>query len=1025
MNLAEMSIKYRVITLVITTLLVLGGIKAYNELGRLEDPEFTIKNAQVFTPYPGASPQQVSEEVTEIIESAIQEMGQLKEVTSTSEAGLSTVEVEIKDKYGKESLPQVWDELRRKIGDAQGKLPPGAVPSLVFDDFGDVYGIYFAVYGDGYSYADLKEYAKVLRRELLLVKDVSKVVLYGEQQESIFVEISRAKMAQLGISVDMIADSFKGQNLVAPAGNVQIGSQFIRIHPSGEVKSVEDIGDTLILQSDGTATNLRLRDIAVIKRSYEDPPSSMIRFNGHQAIGIGISTVKGGNVVNMGDALTIRLGELAEETPVGIEFGKVSIQSESVKLSISSFVISLVEAIAIVIGVLIFAMGMRSGIIIGAVLLITVLATFIVMGTQGVMLERISLGALIIALGMLVDNAIVVVEGVLVGAQNGLSKEKAASSIVKQTTWPLFGATVIAVLAFAAIGMSQDNTGEFCRSLFQVVLFSLMLSWILAITTTPLLSVMLLKVAPPKSGEQNDPYGGALFQGYKGFLLTCIKYRWITVAILIAALVGAIFGFGHVRQSFFPPSTRPQFMVHYWLPQGTHITRTQDDLSKVEDYLLAEEGVSSVTSLVGQGGLRFLLTYTPENKNPAYGMLLVSVDDAEMVDKLIAKTKAFVDSNLPDAQSFSRRFVLGPGEAQKIQVRFRGPDPKVLRRLAGEAHKIFEENPNAIDIVDDWRQRVPVVKPIIAEQQARNAGITRAHIAQALKRAYGGMQVAVYRERDELLPVLLRSPDRERNDVAALNYVQIWSPVAQKSIPLSQVVLGLETSSEDALIQRLNKVPTITVKCDPKVGEASAALKELMPVMEGRFKQVESDWNLKGYTMEWGGEYEDSRNAQAALAGKIPITGLFMVLICVILFNSLRKPLIIFITVPLAVIGVTVGLLVCNQPFGFMALLGLLSLVGMLIKNAIVLVDEIGLQLEGGKEALDAIVDSGVSRLRPVSMAALTTVLGMLPLVVDAFFVSMAVTVMFGLAFATVLTLIVVPLLYAMVFRVPYVEPEK
>jgi len=1021
MNMAEISIERRVITLVITALLVVGGAISYQQLGRLEDPEFTIKNAQVFTAYPGATPLQVSEEVTEIIESAVQEMGQLKEVTSTSEAGLSTVEVEMKDKYDKHTLPQVWDELRRKINDVQNELPPGVVPSLVFDDFGDVYGIYFCIYGDGYDYAELREYAKLLRRELLLVKDVGKVVLFGDQKETVYVEISRAKLANLGISTKMIVNSFRGENLVFPSGQVRIGSQYVRINPTGVVKSIDDIGNTLILQPDGTATKLRLRDIAVIKRSYADPPGSIIRFNGKRAIGIGISTVTGGNVVNMGDALYKKVQELQAETPIGIEFGPVSIQSDSVKTAINSFVISLIEAIAIVIGVLIFAMGFRSGVIIGAILLITIMATFIVMKMQGVLLERISLGALIIALGMLVDNAIVVVEGILIGNQQGASKKKAAISIVKQTTWPLFGATVIAVLAFAAIGVSQDSTGEFCRSLFQVVLYSLMLSWLLAITSTPLLGVMFLKSAKSE-GEAEDPYGGAFFVSYKRFLLKCIKNRWVTVVVLLAALISAIVGFGKVRQSFFPPSTRPQFMVHYWLPQGTHITRTEKDLSLIETHLLKQEGVKDVISLVGQGGLRFLLTYTPENKNTAYGMLLVSVDDSKSIDGLIAATQEFVNTKLPDAQSFSRRFVLGPGEAQKIQVRFRGKDPKILRRLAEEARKIFDAEPMATDIVDDWRQRTPVIRPVIAEQQARNLGITRAQITIALQRAYGGIQMSVYREGDELLPVIMRSPEAERHDVGALKYVQVWSPVTNKSVPLSQLILRYETTSEDALIQRMNKLPTITVKCDPKVGEATPVLKILMPRIEKRYKELTQEWQLTGYTMEWGGEYENSRDAQSALASNLPITGILMVLICIMLFNSLKKPLIIFMTVPLAIIGVTVGLLVSNQPFGFMALLGLLSLVGMMIKNAIVLIDEIGLQLKAGKAPLDAIVDSGVSRLRPVSMAAMTTVLGMVPLLMDAFFASMAVTVMFGLTFATVLTLIVIPVLYAIVFKVPYTD---
>jgi multidrug efflux pump subunit AcrB len=555
------------------------------------------------------------------------------------------------------------------------------------------------------------------------------------------------------------------------------------------------------------------------------------------------------------------------------------------------------------------------------------------------------------------------------------------------------------------------------------VLYSLMLSWILAITSTPLLGVMYLKIE--KQEEGTDPYGGAFFKLYQRVLSTCIRFRWVTIIVLLGCLAGAIVGFGKVKQSFFPPSVRPQFMTHYWLPQGTHITRTEADLAEIEEFLLKQEEVDSVATLVGQGGLRFLLTLTPENKNSAYGMLLISVKDGKHIDAVMKKVQDFADANMVDAQVFSRRFVLGPGDAQKIQVRFRGPNAEVLRKLANEAHRIFEEDPMAVDSVDDWRERMPVVQPVIAEQQARNMGITRAQITQALQRAYGGIQVTVYREGDELLPVIFRSPDIERYDVGALKYVQVWSPVANKSIPLSQLILRFETTSEDAMIQRRDKLPTITVKCDPKVGEATPVLKQLMPKIEKRFEELKKEMQLTGYTLEWGGEYENSRDAQTALASKLPLTGIMMVLICIMLFNSLRKPLIIFLTVPLAIIGVTVGLLVCDQPFGFMALLGLLSLVGMLIKNAIVLIDEIGLQLAGGREPFDAIIFSGTSRLRPVSMAALTTVLGMLPLVVDAFFASMAVTVMFGLTFATVLTLVVVPVLYAIIYGVKYTEESS
>jgi multidrug efflux pump subunit AcrB len=1009
MNIAELSIKYKTITIVFVVLLVAGGMYSYQNLGRLEDPEFTIKDAQIFTFYPGASAEEVAEEVTDEIETAVQQLGQLDEVTSISEAGKSTVKITIKDNYDKSTLPQVWDEVRRKVSDAQTKLPPGTSTSIVFDDFGDVYGIYYAIYGDGYSYAELKEYAQLLRRELLLVHDVSKVTLSGVQEEVVYLEISRAKLSQLGLPPDAISNTLAGQNLVGSGGNVQIGSQYIRIQPTGELKSVDQIGELLLLQQDGSPSKLRLKDIAKIKRGYVDPPGMIMHYNGHPSIGLGISTVQGGNVVIMGDAIKERMRQLQSQTPIGMEVGAIAHQADAVTIAISSFIISLAEALAIVIGILMVAMGLRSGLLIGVILLLTVLGTFVVMLPKGIMLERISLGALIIALGMLVDNAIVVVEGILINMQKGMDKIKAASQIVSQTIWPLFGATIVAVLAFAAIGLSQDSTGEYCRSLFLVILISLMLSWVLAITVTPLLGVMFLKVSNKDSDK--DPYGGALFKGYKAFLKFCLKSSKLTVILLVIMMVLSLYGFGHVKQSFFPPSTRPQFMVHYWLNQGTHITKTESDLSLIEKDILDFNGVTDIATFVGQGAMRFLLTYQPEEANDAYGLMLVSVDEYKKIEDLIPKIQQHIQDKFPDSQAFCRKFVLGPGDPSKIQARFRGPDSKVLRGLAKQAKDIMIAEPDATDVLDDWRQPVPLLRPIVAETQARNAGITRQQINDAITTAFEGVKVGDYREGDEILPIIMRSPEKERSDPDNINYIQIWSPVAQKSIPLSQVVTKIETKVENSIIRRKDRLATITAKCDPAVGEASDVLKKLMP-------KIESIELPEGYQLQWGGEYEDSGRAQASLAGKLPPIFLFMVVTVICLFNSIKKPAIIFLIVPLAIIGVTVGLLVTGQPFGFMALLGFLSLIGMLVKNAIVLIDEINIQIATGKDPFTAIVDSGVSRVRPVSMAALTTVLGMIPLLADAFFAAMAVTIMFGLTFATVLTLIVVPVLYASFFNI-------
>ncbi|NLX12509.1 MAG: efflux RND transporter permease subunit, partial [Phycisphaerales bacterium] len=495
------------------------------------------------------------------------------------------------------------------------------------------------------------------------------------------------------------------------------------------------------------------------------------------------------------------------------------------------------------------------------------------------------------------------------------------------------------------------------------------------------------------------------------------------VGILVALMILAVYGFGFVKQSFFPSSTRPQFMVHYWLPQGTHISRTEADIKKIEQHLLKTEGVTDVASFVGRGSLRFLLTYAPEDANSAYGMLLVGVEDYKRIKDLRPLIQDYLNANFPDAQAFSRPFVLGPGDPQKIQARLRGPDPDVLRRLAGEVREIMRNEPTATDVMDDWRQRVPLIRPVVAETQARNAGITRSDIARTLQVAFEGTAAGVYREGDKLLPIVVRAPESERDNVSNIHDVPLWSPTAGRAVSISQYIVDFETQSENTIIRRRDRLPTITVKCDPKVGEASEVFARLRPAIENRFEQLADELHLAGYSLEWGGEYEDSRNAQTALWGKIPAIGLLMVLMVVFLFNTIRQPLIIFLTVPLAVIGVSAGLLSTNQPFGFMALLGFMSLAGMLIKNAIVLIDEINTQLRTDKDPFVAVVDSGVSRVRPVSMAALTTVLGMLPLVTDAFFVSMAVAIMFGLTFATVLTLIVVPVLYVLFYRIPSPKP--
>ena len=1013
MNIAEASIRNKTVTLVFAVLMVVLGIWSYIHLPRLEDPEFTIKDALIITPYPGASAQEVEKEVSDVIELAAQQLEQLDRVVSRSERGRSTVTVTIRDQYDRHSLPQVWDELRRKVADAQRRLPPGAGPSLVLDDFGDVFGIFFALTGSDFSDAQLYDTAKLLRRELLLVPDVKKIEIFGHQQEVIYIELARDRMAQLGIRPDTIFAALREQNLVVPSGAVDVDPIAITINPTGEWTGVEDFENLLIRGAgDGSGNLVYLRDIATVRRDYIDPPTTSLRYDGERAIGIGISTVGGGNVVTMGEAVERRIRQLGSQIPLGMELHKISFQADTVTEAIDEFILNLGMAVVIVFVVLLLAMGMRSGLIIGAILFITMCGTMIIMEQTGLILERISLGALIIALVMLVDNAIVITEGMLVAMQKGKDKLQAAKDVVSQTAIPLLGSTAIAVLAFGAIGLSDDSTGEYCRSLFVVLLISLGLSWITAVTITPLFGYLFLKSAPPSDTDKaKDPYAGPIYQGYRKILLACMRARGVTIAVLLGMLALSIFGFRFLQNSFFPDSTRAQFMVDVWLPGGTRLDQTDRVTAQMRKFIADIPGITHITTSVGQGALRFLLVYSPEQFDPSYAQFLIDVKDQSLINEVLPHVQKELTEKYPDAQIISKRFLLGPGQGGRVQVRFSGENYDTLRSLAAQAMEILRADGGAKGIRIDSREPVPTVRPQFSEVQARLTGITRTDLGRTLEAAFSGQRVGVYREGDELLPIMARGPEAERADPDLIRDVQVFSPVADRFLPVRQIVSGFTTEWEDPIRMRRNRLPTITVHADQTSGLASTMLARVR-------EEIEAIPLPAGYRMEWGGEYEDSSKAKAALAGTLPAFLLMMVLTVIFLFNSLRVTLIIWLTVPLSIIGIVIGLLAFNQPFGFMALLGALSLSGMLIKNGIVLIDEINSQLAAGRPAWDAVVDASVSRVRPVSMAVLTTVFGLIPLLFDVFFGAMAVTIVVGLLFASALTLLVVPVLYVIFFKV-------
>ncbi|MCG8525059.1 MAG: efflux RND transporter permease subunit [Opitutales bacterium] len=1007
MKLAEYSIKNRAVLWTLILLIAMAGMSAYNQLGRLEDPEFTIKEAVITTVYPGATAEEVEEEVTEPLETALQQLKQLHEIRSISRPGLSIIRAEMEDHYDKETLPQVWDEMRRKIGAAKAELPPGVMEPIVNDDFGDVYGIFFALTGDGYSQHDLKELAEDIRLELMLCEEVGRIGFWGIQQEVVWVKMDQQKMSTLGISPMVILNTIQQQSSVVSAGMNRIGSLEVRFEVTGDFDEVRAMEELLITGRD-TGERIRIGDVVTIERGYLEPPTNIMYHNGKPAIGIGISTVLGGNVVTMGDSVSVKLDELGNRLPVGVELEKIAYQSETVTKAVNGFVLNLFAAVLIVLVLLVIFMGVREGLIIGVVLLLTILATFFFMQMNDVLLQRISLGALIIALGMLVDNAIVVTEGIMIKVQFGKSKEQAAMETVKETKWPLLGATIIAILAFASISLSNDDTGEFLKSLFQVIGMSLGLSWVLAVTVTPFLCVLFLK--NEKVESKSDPYNSKIYRAYKKLLKFCLTHRWIVMGGVMGVLFLAFWGFGFVKQNFFPDASRPQFAMSFYLPEGTHIRQTEESTLGIQDYVKELDGVTDISTFVGGGAMRFMLTYAPEMPKSNYGMLLVSVEDYREIPEIIDQTRVYLNDNYPDLVHDLQPFKIGEGGAA-IEARIVGPEKEILYDLADQFMRVMRETPNLESVRSNWGSRVNVLSFELSEARSRETGVTRPDVANSIAMNNMGVRGGVFRDGNDLLPIMLKVEEAGRSDVERLNDLQVWSSVFQSFLPIEQVVDEISTEWRSPVIHRFDRKRTVTVSGKQIEGTTASLFAQVRP-------QLEAIELPDGYRLEWGGEYESSTEANQKLGANVPAAFLMMLLISIILFNSFRHPIIIFTGLPLAIIGVTAGLLVTGQPFGFMATLGFLSLSGMLIKNEIVLLEQINIELGLGKTKFEAVVDAAVSRVRPVTMAAMTTVLGMIPLLWDPFFAAMAVTIMAGLTFATALTLIVVPLLYAIFFNV-------
>jgi multidrug efflux pump subunit AcrB len=1002
MQIARLSIEKPLYTWLLILFCVFGGIAGYAGVGKLEDPTFTLKSALVITPYPGASASEVAIEVSEVLEAEIQQMGEVDVISSRNIPGISVIEVEMKDIYDGNDLRQIWDDLRDRIDNARALLPDGTFPPTINDSFGDVFGLYYAVKTTGFSDAQIWEIATFLRREVLTVGGVANVEVFGLPEEAIYVEPSTQSIVNLGVDPATIFAVVGGSTALNPTGEASNSGRQVEIDAPEPDDSVSAIG-SLSFGVDGEVLNLT--DFATVYRSRVDQPDQIIRHNGEEAFTIAIAGLTSENIVAVGARVEDKLAELEPILPVGVQLAPIYEQHRVVDEANGDFLNSLMMSVGIVILVLAVFMGWRSALVVGVSLLLTVSFTFFFMNIFDVKVERISLGALIIAMGMLVDNAIVVAEGMQVEMRRGRKAKDAAAEVARKTQFPLLGATVIGIMAFAGIGLSPDSSGEFLFSLFAVIGISLMLSWLIAVTVTPLLASYVFKVGNLKDGK--DPYDTLFFRAYGSMVRGALRVRWLVITMLIGTTVACFWAFGMVTQQFFPPANTSLFYLNYQAAQGTSIHETGEDLARVEAWLAERDDVQAFTTTAGGPFSRYILTYTPPNPDPAFGQILIRAESFDAIPSLRADLDAFTFDALPWAEARTEQIIYGPPVGADVEVRFSGPDPNVLRELADEAQLIFEtETDLLLTERIDWRERELIVQPIFATDRAQALGISRQDVSQAIALATDGVRAGVYRERERQIPILVRTPRDEQSENGLVLDQPVYSRATQGFVQLEQVVDGFDVAVRDTVIERRNRVPTISVQSFTPPGV-------MPPSVFSQVRPLIEDMQLPpGYRMEWGGEHESATTAQQSLGRQMPLAFGTMLLLTILVFGKLRQTAVIWTLVPMAVNGVALGLLFTGLPFSFTALLGLLSLSGMLIKNGIVLVEEIDEQKKDHAFQSDAIVAASVSRLRPVVLAAGTTILGMIPLLTDPFFASMAVSIMGGLGFASVLTLVGAPVLY-------------
>ena len=1010
MNLPVYSLENKKIIYFFLAVMLIGGIYSFFKLPKKEDSPFVIKQAVLVTQYPGATPQEVEKLITEPIEREIQSMSDVFQIKSESYFGMSKISIELQPTLAPDYMPVKWDELRRKVANIQPRLPSGASAINVSDDFGDVFGIYYALTADeGFTYDDMRDWAQKIKTELTPIQGVQKVYLFAEQTQVVNVRISVPKLANLGIDPNSIQQVLQTQNLLVNTGEIMTGTYQLRVRAEGTYKSIEDIRDQLIVTKGGG--EVRLGDIATIERGYMDPPSNLMRVDGKRAIGIGVATGAKDDVVAVGDAVAEHLKEMEQLFPIGMELKTIYPENQIANEANNGFILNLIESLLIVIVIIFLVMGSRAGMLVGSSLLFSVGGTLLIMLIWGVGLNRTSLAAFIIAMGMLVDNAIVVTDNAQVGIKRGLSRYQALVDGATKPQWALLGATFIAVCSFLPMYLAPASVAEIVKPLFIVLAVSLGLSWILALTQTTTFGSFILKEAKP--GESKDPYDTKLYHQFEKVLARLIKRRYLTLTSVVATLFLSLFIMAIMPQSFFPIMNKPYFRADLIFPEGYGIDDVERNVIKIEDYLKNNEKIKSYSFTLGGSPVRYYLASSSIGPKPNFANVLIETKDAKDAQSEENKFYEYMVANYPDILTRSALFALSPVPDAAIEIGFVGDNIDTLVALTQRAQEIARKNDMVMEVRNSWGNKVPVWKPLYSQEKGLRLGITRQQMAYSLRSATNGVPLGEYREGDVFMPILLKDADRDSMNLNDIKTLPVYSAKG-RSVKVEQVIDDFSLDYEYSVVKRYNRQRYMMMQCEPKRGaNTMAAFSQLWQEIQQEVQVPE------GYKLQYFGEQSEQDKGNKAIAANIPLMfGLIYLTLLFLFPKYYRKPVLIMCMLPLIFIGVVLGLLVFGKSLDFFAMLGLLGLIGMNIKNAIVLVDEIGLQLDSGLSPVNAVIEATKTRIVPVTMASGTTILGMLPLLGDAMFAGMAATIMGGLFVSTILTIFVLPVTYCIFFKI-------